>query len=194
MARGYPKFLFSNPENVKTPGPFIVHLLKPRMICRLVDNRVEDIRLLKNYSKGINGWCLEFLECFDSGVTDISVSDAMDRMIIWASKQNEIDLIYKPDVTLLEENKFLLLDKLEKLKFSKQIDSAGNFSEGQWMFYKRIGLAKYLVFNCPFGKTVDCWIGQFKTDEAILKGRTIKRTLVKERFFLSDLPLVSEYI
>lgn len=32
MSRGYPRFLFSNPKNSKSEGPFIVHTLYPRMI------------------------------------------------------------------------------------------------------------------------------------------------------------------
>lgn len=34
MAREYPRFLFSNPKNTKSPGPFIVHCLEPRLIFR----------------------------------------------------------------------------------------------------------------------------------------------------------------
>ena len=41
MARGYPKFLFSNPENVKTPGPFIVHLLEPRLVFKVLLSKSE---------------------------------------------------------------------------------------------------------------------------------------------------------
>ena len=33
MARNYPRFLFSNPSNTKTPGPFIVHLLYPKFVA-----------------------------------------------------------------------------------------------------------------------------------------------------------------
>lgn len=35
MARNYPRFLFSNPINTKTTGPFIVHTLFPRGIFRI---------------------------------------------------------------------------------------------------------------------------------------------------------------
>lgn len=38
MARGYPRFLFSNPQNVKTPGPFIVHTLFPKFLCHVKHN------------------------------------------------------------------------------------------------------------------------------------------------------------
>jgi hypothetical protein len=35
--RDYPKFLFSNPTNTKSKGPFIVHLLEPRLVFRVIN-------------------------------------------------------------------------------------------------------------------------------------------------------------
>jgi hypothetical protein len=35
MKREYPRFLFSDPTNTKSPGPFIVHTLSPRKIFRV---------------------------------------------------------------------------------------------------------------------------------------------------------------
>lgn len=35
MAREYPRFIFSNPQNTKSKGPFIVHLLEPRLVFRV---------------------------------------------------------------------------------------------------------------------------------------------------------------
>ena len=32
MGRLYPRFLFSNPQNTKSKGPFVVHCLYPRAI------------------------------------------------------------------------------------------------------------------------------------------------------------------
>lgn len=34
MARKYPKFLWSNPTNTKSEGPFIIHTQKPRFIAK----------------------------------------------------------------------------------------------------------------------------------------------------------------
>lgn len=95
MSREYPRFIFSNPKNTKSKGPFIVHLLKPRFICRLVNDNKEDIHLLKTYYKNISGWTIELLELFDDA-TSQKVSDIMDDMLVWASKQNEIVDSYKP--------------------------------------------------------------------------------------------------
>lgn len=35
MSRAYPRFLFSNPQNTKSQGPFIVHTLEPRLVFKL---------------------------------------------------------------------------------------------------------------------------------------------------------------
>lgn len=35
MQRLFPRFLFSNPQNTKSKGPFIVHTLEPRIILRV---------------------------------------------------------------------------------------------------------------------------------------------------------------
>lgn len=45
MARQYPRFLFSNPQNTKSTGPFIVHLLPPKMICR-VDSHFHPYKII----------------------------------------------------------------------------------------------------------------------------------------------------
>jgi hypothetical protein len=41
MARSYPRFLFSDPKNVKNPGPFIVHTIFPRKIFKVNWNTTE---------------------------------------------------------------------------------------------------------------------------------------------------------
>ena len=46
MARGYPRFLFSNPQNVKTPGPFLIHCLQPRLIFQVVKNHKNVVRCI----------------------------------------------------------------------------------------------------------------------------------------------------
>ncbi len=51
MARQYPRFLFSNPQNTKSKGPFIVHLLPPVMMFKLVE--YEPISHLPRKSYGL---------------------------------------------------------------------------------------------------------------------------------------------
>ncbi len=52
MARGYPRFLFSNPQNTKSKGPFLVHTLEPKFIAQVVvkDNQYSGVHLLENWS------------------------------------------------------------------------------------------------------------------------------------------------
>jgi hypothetical protein len=35
MGRQYPRFLFSNPKDTKSAGPFIVHTIEPRLIAKV---------------------------------------------------------------------------------------------------------------------------------------------------------------
>lgn len=35
MARSYPRFVFSNQQNTKNKGPFVIHSLFPRLVCKL---------------------------------------------------------------------------------------------------------------------------------------------------------------
>ncbi len=41
MSRQYPRFIFSNPQNTKSKGPFVVHLLEPRLLFKVFKN--EDL-------------------------------------------------------------------------------------------------------------------------------------------------------
>ncbi len=36
MARGFPRFIFSNPQNTKGKGPFIVHCIFPRFLAKII--------------------------------------------------------------------------------------------------------------------------------------------------------------
>lgn len=38
MSREYPRFLFSNPKNTKSKGPFIIHTLEPELIMKISDH------------------------------------------------------------------------------------------------------------------------------------------------------------
>lgn len=77
MARAYPRFLYSSPQNTKSKGPFVVHLLSPRMICKVT-----------------NG-CLVFLEAFDEASPE-EVSAVLDEMVGWMMNQSHIEGKYRP--------------------------------------------------------------------------------------------------
>lgn len=90
MARGYPRFLISAPKHTKDKGPFIVHLLEPQFICRVVDRTKEDITLLKNYYINLSGWTLELLKVFTKSADEKKVHFAMYDMVKWAANQKDI--------------------------------------------------------------------------------------------------------
>lgn len=51
MARQTPRFLYSNPQNSKSKGPFIIHTIEPRLIAKIVYGCKEDpiaFRVLDN--------------------------------------------------------------------------------------------------------------------------------------------------
>jgi hypothetical protein len=52
MARQYPRFIFSNPQNTKSKGPFVIHTLEPRFIAKVEVKTINtfDISLLENWS------------------------------------------------------------------------------------------------------------------------------------------------
>lgn len=37
MSRLHPRFLFSDPQNTKSKGPFVVHTIFPAAICKIID-------------------------------------------------------------------------------------------------------------------------------------------------------------
>lgn len=78
MSRKYPRFLFSDPKNTKSKGPFVVHLLHPRMICKFKCNRTED-----QQGHEIDNFSVELLEVFDVA-TNAEVNKTMEEMNNWA--------------------------------------------------------------------------------------------------------------
>lgn len=47
MARSYPRFIYSDPKNSKSSGPFCVHLLYPRFICKIFPGNL--IKLIETF-------------------------------------------------------------------------------------------------------------------------------------------------
>lgn len=41
MARQYPRFLFSDPQNTRSKGPFVIHTLDPRLLFKLTKDEDE---------------------------------------------------------------------------------------------------------------------------------------------------------
>lgn len=88
MSRQFPRFLFSNPKNTKSKGPFIVHTLEPRIIIRVAK--------VPNYDPGPmthNGkYILFFLEDYKITKKLRETTDAMFDWIDAQVKAGEIEI------------------------------------------------------------------------------------------------------
>ena len=90
MARGYPRFLFSDPQNTKSKGPFVIHMMKPMLAFRVAKcpNR-EPGRMTHN-----GKYILFFLD-EDIKYTE-KVKHAIDAMFKWIEAQEKAGAITVP--------------------------------------------------------------------------------------------------
>jgi len=73
MARKFPRFIYSDPKNVKSEGPFIVHTLQPRMIMKV------DVLGTRSYR-------INMLEAWDE-CTDNTINTVLKDATAWLEKQ-----------------------------------------------------------------------------------------------------------
>lgn len=74
MAKKFPRFLFSDPTNVKTKGPFIVHTLEPHFICKpIFDNKRNLIDLT----------AIEMFNEKDNALKHVKAHSVFDEMKEW---------------------------------------------------------------------------------------------------------------
>ncbi|HEX7868576.1 MAG TPA: hypothetical protein VF455_00540 [Chryseobacterium sp.] len=62
MAKSYPRFLFSNPSNVKKDGSYIIHTLEPRFIVRPefdAKRNIIDCHVLEVWSEDHDRWSIQ---------------------------------------------------------------------------------------------------------------------------------------
>lgn len=92
MAREYPRFLYSNPQNTKSPGPFVIYTLEPLLIFRVAFSKNET----ENYHSIHTGFIgLVLLNYKKENPIPDSVIEVMFRAVVWLEKQieeNAIDL------------------------------------------------------------------------------------------------------
>ncbi len=92
MARNYPRFLYSNPQNTKSKGPFIVHLLDPRLVFSIVFTE-EECANAKTYKwAGPIGLIL-----LDKIKGDKKIEEIMSEAVSWLKHQIEQGAI---DITM----------------------------------------------------------------------------------------------
>lgn len=96
MARKFPRFLYSNPVNTKSPGPFLVHSLYPKFLAKVSWLPSEQGLVI------LEMWD----DCNDSALLK-EVIKAAEDWLYHALKRNEISLTL-PDV--------VQYDGLENLK------------------------------------------------------------------------------
>jgi hypothetical protein len=87
MGRNYPRFVFSNPKNSKSEGPFIIHTMDPFIICRITD-QPADIKTI--HSRTVlttpqHEYPLILLN--DPKASNDIISNVLDRMKDWAKAQ-----------------------------------------------------------------------------------------------------------
>ncbi len=84
MARNYPRYLFSDPQNTKSKGPFIVHLLDPRIIVKIgfFDNTTPNI-----WHRNHLGFRYFVLNADE--FQHMSIEICLDHMIEWFRHQPE---------------------------------------------------------------------------------------------------------
>lgn len=92
MSRKFPRFLFSNPTNTKSKGPFVFHTIAPHVICSISDqpfnNEMRPIRKIVITSHFVyNMFLLSKIE------KDISIKESekipaiLDDMAEWIKTQ-----------------------------------------------------------------------------------------------------------
>lgn len=91
MARHYPRFLYSNPRNTKSKGPFLIHLLGERYLFRVLTNfddyDSDDVTDGKWHDDV--GFGLQLLDVYnrDNAAEVARVEDVMDQAMLWLTAQ-----------------------------------------------------------------------------------------------------------
>lgn len=92
--RDYPRFLFSNPQNTKNKGPYIVHTIFPRLIIRIY--QPVDFVPSTNHAaiSGTSGYDIEAVGILDTGGIPnddiIAVLNAADKWLLSQIKSGAI--------------------------------------------------------------------------------------------------------
>lgn len=88
MARQYPRFLFSNPTNTKSEGPFLIHCIYPKCVMKILD-----------FGTQLNLQFIEFweepLQKDDTGLKETVQRKMLNEAKQWliSAKENNIEVI-----------------------------------------------------------------------------------------------------
>lgn len=87
MSREYPRFLFSNPHNTKSKGPFIIHTLDPMFIVKVTRTPLYAENLQTITDGTIN---FTFFEHHTPSKKLSEITDAMYKWLYAQIKMGEI--------------------------------------------------------------------------------------------------------
>lgn len=99
MARKYPKFLWSNPTNVKSEGPFIVHTQEPRFLAK------------PHFDEQRNFHSISILEMWDEnyGPFDPLVQEIKEELFTWFDNSGRSMSIHPHDKIVWEISRLAYL-------------------------------------------------------------------------------------
>lgn len=100
MGKQFPRFLISNATNAKTKGPFIIHTLTPKFICKpLFDSRRNIVDLT----------AIEMFNEEDNALKHVKASRVLEDMQEWYrySGQHQSDHVEDKIVSEMQNLKFL---------------------------------------------------------------------------------------
>lgn len=86
MSRNYPRFLFSNPQNTKSKGPFVISTIEPIIICKVHKSNSHEI-LNNGFCETFASISVEFLRTLmkkpDGNGYGHEIKDTQMRMAYW---------------------------------------------------------------------------------------------------------------
>src|ERR1700744_995911 len=100
MARKYPRFLLSNPNNTKSDGPFIIHTLEPQFIVKpQFDNK-------RNYYDSI------LIDVWTKDYDILDVYKTIEEIPIWYKHSGRFQSMNEDDRLIVSVNQLeFLLDR-----------------------------------------------------------------------------------
>lgn len=108
MARPFPRFLYSDPRNTKSEGPFIVSTLEPLIICKIHTKQTAQY----SFTVQLGTFTLEFLSLLvntPNGYSD-EVKETMFDMAKWLRAQIESGAVTLPVVEKRANWEYRLFD------------------------------------------------------------------------------------
>ena len=89
MARQFPRFIIAKNSKAKNPGPFIIHCIEPKFICKVYSQgyfpKEDDPLLFRNHIHNFR-----ILEFWDEEPSKEELQKIVDKMSEWIFFQDDI--------------------------------------------------------------------------------------------------------